>query len=91
MDIYQYNQYLAAQRSAMSDKEKSNELKDRMKEFTTVVTLEDAKQLANKIVPTSQELTVFYSGDAKCTVVNKSDLLRITVETKEEYICYDFT
>ena len=91
MDIYQYNQYLSAQQSAVSNKEKSEELKNRMKEFMSVVTLEDAKKLASKIVPTSQEITVFYSGDAKCTVVNRADLLRITLETKEDYICYDFT
>ncbi len=90
MDAYQYNQYLAAQTSSITDKQKADELKQRMAHFTNIATLKDAQKLAKEIMPTNQEITTFYSGSAKCTIVNRKDLLRITIETSDDFVCYDF-
>ncbi len=72
-------------------KEKLDGFKERIKPFKMISTLKDAKELADKILPTSNEINRFYIGDAKCTIVNRSDMLRICVDSYDEYICYDFT
>ena len=72
-------------------KDKLDSFKKRIEPFQMVSTLEEAKELADKILPTSNEINRFYVGDAKCTIVNRVDLLRISIDSPEEYICYDFT
>lgn len=90
MDEFQYKQYTSGQLDAIKRKEKADELNDRLSKFRTVSTLKEAKNLAAEILPTNQELTVFYSGEAKCIVVNKPDMLRITIETNKKILCYNF-
>ena len=72
-------------------KEKLNSFKERIESFKLVSTLEEAKKLAEKILPTVNEINRFYVGDAKCTIINRVDRLRICVDTNEEFFCYDFS
>lgn len=91
MEFYQYNQYAIAKAQDIQDKEKADELKVRLLPFASVETLADAQKLAKEILPTSQAYTSFYVGKAKCSVVNKPDSFRISVDTADEFICYDFS
>ena len=90
MEFNKYSQYNYALKKELEDEEKAKSLKDRLTRFESIKTLKEAKELAKEILPTSQEVTIFYSGNAKCIVVNKPDSLRISIDTKEEFICYDF-
>ena len=85
-----YSQYEAIRQIEVSNLNKYEEFKSRMKEFDTVHTLEEAKELALKILPTSNELTRFNVGNAKCTIVNRADLLRISLDSNSEFISYNF-
>lgn len=64
---------------------------ERVSEFKNVLTLQEAKMLANKILPTSQELSRFTVGNAKCVILNTKDKLRISIDSAEEFISYDFS
>ncbi len=70
--------------------EKVERFKKRLSEFTKIATLEEAKELATKIMPVKSERTVFNIGNAKCIVINKKELLKITLKTTKEYINYCF-
>ena len=91
MEFYQYNQYAIANAQDIQDKDKADELKVRLLPFASVETLADAQKLAKEILPTNQVYTSFYVGNAKCSVVNKPDSFRISVDTADEFICYDFS
>lgn len=91
MDLSQYNQYSIAQQQSMQDKEKAEELKARLLPFANVKSLAEAQELAKEILPTKQDYTSFYVGNAKCSVVNIPDLFRISIDTADEFICYDFS
>ena len=85
--LLQYNSVLQYEQQKV---EKVNVLKERIAQFSTVSTLKDAKELAKKILPTAKEVSRFYVGDAMCVVVNRSGMLRISIDTAYEFICYDF-
>lgn len=67
-----------------------NDFKERIKPFAEIATLTEAKALSNKILPVKSDITIFRVGGAKCTVVNKPNLFRITLDNDTEMICYDF-
>jgi hypothetical protein len=77
-----------------SDKEvkedKVANFKKRIEAFQNISTLEEAKALLMKTIPVKLERTVFFIGDAKCTIINKSNRLRISLDSDKEFICYDF-
>ena len=81
MDEYLYDQ---------QDDKKAEELKERLLIFAETDSFEDAKKLAKEILPTVAGVTSFYAGIARCTVVNRTNLLRITFDSPKEFICYDF-
>ena len=91
MNYLEYNQYIAFQKMGIENKEKYENLLARLDVFKDVKTLSEAQELASKHFPTNQEITRFYIGNAKCVVVNKPELLRICVDSSEEFICYDFS
>ena len=91
MDFYQYNQYSSAQKQELQDKKKTEALKERLLPFAEIESLEDAQQLAKSIIPTNTPYTSFYVGSAKCSVINKPDSFRISIDTADEFICYDFS
>lgn len=70
--------------------EKLEVFKMRLNAFNKVKTLEEAKALLNKSMPVQLERTVFFIGDAKCTIINRTDQLRICLKTATEIIGYDF-
>ena len=72
------------------NQEKTDVLKDRLQQFLSVATKDEAKELAKKILPTNSEISTFWAGDAKCIVVNKEDLFRITVISEKEVLSYNF-
>ena len=66
------------------------QFKERISKFENIVTLDDARALARQILPTAQEMSQFRVGTAICTVVNKDDMVRISLDSDKEFICYDF-
>ena len=91
MQLTKYNQYTAVNLQALDEQKRADILKNRILPFEEIETIEDAKLLAKKILPINQEYTSFYSGFAKCTIINKDNLFRISLELPDEFICYDFT
>jgi len=85
-----YGQYNAMLDTEKQNLEKYEQFKERIKEFETVSTLDEAKSLAEKILPVAKEISSFRVGSAKCTVINREDSFRICVDTVEEFISYDF-
>ena len=77
-----------------SEKENKNAkleaFKQRLDAFKNVNTLAEAKELLNKSMPVCLERTVFYIGEAKCTIINNSKFLKIFLKTKNEIIGYHF-
>lgn len=71
-------------------KEKVENFKKRLTEFKNINTLSEAKELMEKIMPVKLERTVFFIGDAKCTIISKHNLLRICLDTPQEFISYNF-
>ena len=92
MDLDQYTQYYGIKQAEDENKEKQKveNLKVRLSEFGNIKTIEEAKELAKKILPVANELNRFRVGNAKCVVVNKPTLFRICLDTEDEFIAYDF-
>ena len=72
------------------NKEKLEGFKKRIEAFSEITTLEEAKALSEKTLPVANEITTFNIGNARCTVVNKENLFRISLDTQDEFISYDF-
>lgn len=89
-DVSGYGQMNAVLQIEIQNKEKYEKFKSRLAAFQEVSTLEEAKELAQKILPVAKEVNRFRVGNAKCTVILKKDMLRISVDTPEEFISYDF-
>lgn len=90
-EINRYNsQYYRPIEMASNNNEKLEAFKRRLDGFKKVYTLEDAKELLNKTMPVQLVRTTFIIGDAKCTIINRHDQLRICLKTPTEIICYDF-
>jgi hypothetical protein len=70
--------------------EKLNKFKTRLEAFKRIKSLKEAKNLLDKTMPVQLERTVFYIGDAKCTIINKQDLLKISFKSKTEIIILNF-
>lgn len=91
MSNFFYNQYNSVQEMAMNEKEKSNQFLERIEPFKGIKTLKEAQELAQKILPAKEGLTSFFVGDIKCTIVNKKETLRISIDSPENFTCYDFS
>lgn len=87
-NIVQYNAILNQE---IQKANKIKDFKERIAAFENITTIEEAKALATKILPTANEINRFYISDAKCVVINRDDLLRISIDTNEEFICYNFS
>ena len=85
-----YQQYSENTKMVNNYKDNVDDLEHRVNKFKGISSYEDAIKLANEIMPTNREITSFSSGNAKCTVVKKYNLLRITYESLNDFICYDF-
>lgn len=91
MEESKYKHYIIAQKQEVLDNEKLEQLKQRLAPFAEVENIDDAKKLADSILPTRQEYTSFYVGNAKYSIINKHDMFRISIDTASEFICYDFS
>lgn len=85
-----YNQMEVMQNLEIQNKEKAEKFKNRLKAFAELKTIEDAKMLAKKILPIANEMTRFKVGNARCVVISRDDLFRISVDTNDEVIVYNF-
>ena len=72
------------------NKNKVDKFKERLEEFKNIKTLAEAKEITQRIIPVKDGITVFRVGNAKCIIVNKEKILKITLRSKEEYINYSF-
>ena len=86
--ILKNNKYVAILRIA-NNTEADKQI-EKIKHFSDQ-DLNEAKELAKKIFPTTNEYNVFYVGKFRCTINNKIDNFRICVDSPEEYFSYDFT
>lgn len=89
-DTQSINQMEAMRMIELQNKAKYENFKKRLEEFAKISTLEEAKNLAKKILPTANEFCVFRIGNAKCTIINKKENFRICLDTSDEFISYDF-
>ena len=87
---YSLNQMDAMIALERQNKEKVEKFKTRILEFENVNELDEARELVQKILPVANEKNIFRIGNARCIVVNKSELLRISLDTPNEFIAYDF-
>ena len=85
-----YMQYTVAVDTEALNKKKIEEFKERISRFADVDTVEAAKALAKEILPTANEMNILTVGNAKCYVVDRPDVYRITLDSPSECICYDF-
>ena len=70
--------------------EKMNDFKKRLSQFNDIKNVDEAKKLLNSIMPVTMERTVFFVGDAKCTIINKENLLKISYKSATDYIIFNF-
>ena len=91
MDKFLYNQYTSAHAVEQEDKNKAKAFLERVEPFTTVHTIAEARELAKKILPTKENISYFNVGNLKVTVVNRDDMFRLSIDSPEEFICYDFS
>lgn len=91
MDLFSYNQYSYAQKELLEEARRTDEFFERVANFASINNLEDAQNLARKILPTNNEITRIYVGNAKCTVINKPNMLRICIDSEKRFICYNFS
>lgn len=89
-EFVNYNQYEAIQQIEKQNIEKYQKFRTRIQQFDNVTTLDAAKELAKDILRISDKDCAFRVGNAKCVVISNEDLFRISVDTPEEFICYDF-
>lgn len=85
-----FYQYSAAADEERKNKEKYEDFKNRILKFADIKTLAEAQALAKEVMPTANEINRFDIGSAKCIVINKPDCFRISLDSTEEFICYDF-
>ena len=90
IDWYKYNAVIEEASIRKAKEEKYLQIKERLSKFDDIVTLEEAKELAKNVLPTAMDVSTFQVGTATCTVINRPDMIRISLETEREFICYDF-
>lgn len=85
-----YYQFEIKNQLENSQQQKLKEFKERLNQFYKIETLEEAIELSKKILPVSNEFTRFNIGGATCFIVKREDLFRICLDSKDEFICFDF-
>ena len=90
IDWLSYNATKSEAEISKENEEKLLQFKERIKCFENIVTLEEAQEMSRKILPVAQEYSQFRVGNAQCIIVNKADMLRISLDSNDEFICYDF-
>lgn len=75
----------------LRNQEKLNNFKTRLQAFEEISTLEEAQKLSKSILPVSQEVNHIRIGSAKCVIINRPGMFRISLDTENEFISYDFS
>ena len=83
-------QYSSSSNYEANKADRVKEFKERIQKFENVKSLAEAKELAQEIIPTVNEINRFYIDSAKCVIVNNDNMFRISFDTTEEFISYDF-
>ena len=91
MNLNEYNIYAIAQRQALNEKDKAQALKTKVEEFADIDNIEKARKLAYEVFSISGEYSSLFIGDAKFSVINTKSIFRITYDSSDEFICYDFS
>jgi len=73
-----------------NEKEEYNELCSNFRKFEDIQTLDEAKSLCKELFDLKQEIITFVIGNAKCVVINKVNSFRISLDTVDSFVCYDF-
>ena len=90
-DIYQMRAMQDKVNDETVKKQKTEEFIERIKAFGDVHSIQEAKDLASKILPVANETNKFSVGNAKCTIINRKNSFRICLDTPDEFISYDFS
>ena len=87
---YAMQQFTVNQQIDAHNKEKEKVFRIRLEKFNEIKTLSEAKELLAKIMPVANEINKFKVGNAKCTVIMRENLIRISVDLENEIFCYNF-
>lgn len=88
--LYDYKAKEAMMNISKQNEEKIELFKKRISQFQNIKTLQEAKILSEKILPVAKEVNKFNVGNAVCTIVNKPNLFRISLNSDSEFISYNF-
>lgn len=87
---FYYRQFEEIKKTEDESAKKFSDFKERIKPFASVSTITEARELSKKILPVKSDVTIFRVGGAKCTIIDKPDMFRITLDNDTEMLCYDF-
>jgi len=90
LDWFSYNHMQTMAEKSSLNNQKYLQFKEQIKEFEKILSLEDARELSQKIMPLTQEYNQMMIGNATFVIVNQDDSLRISLDSDKEFICYDF-
>ena len=83
----QYYQYMCG---VIDDSEERYEsFKEKLKVFSDVNNIEDAKKIAQEFLPINNEKNYLKIGNATCLIVARGDVFRVCLDSEKEYICYN--
>ena len=81
--LYQHTQ-------SKTESSKSSSFRAELEQFKAISTIDDARELMKKILPEAKEQRRFVKNGYECTVVDKDDVLRISIDSAKEFISYEF-
>ena len=90
MNNFLYEQYSFKSNSEVVDNNNEQNFLSRIKQFDNVYSLKDAKELAQKIIPSKNGRTSFYVGKFKCIIYKSKDFYRLSIDSPEEFVSYNF-
>lgn len=90
MNNFIYNLYTYQSKSAHEDEERIKDFLHRIEPFKNAHSISEAKELAEKILPSKDESTSFYIGNLKCTVYNRKNHFKLSIDTPEQFVSYNF-
>ena len=88
--ITNYTQYEAIQQIEKQNIEKYQKFKARIQQFENITTIAEAKELAKEVLRISDKDCSFKVGNARCVVISNENMFRISIDTPDEFISYDF-
>lgn len=68
--------------------EEYEHVKSKIARFRDIKTVSEAKSLAKELFAVRNEINHIRAGSAQCTIINKSDMLKIILDSPSEMTCY---